>query len=73
MNIGDNKAVERLRGCHDLINIGFMGTLVCSGTGKGLVIGTGEHSEFGEVFRMMHSEEVSIETCTKFIIFLCYK
>ncbi|CAH8655889.1 unnamed protein product [Schistosoma rodhaini] len=30
---------------------------VCSGTGKGLVIGTGEHSEFGEVFRMMHSEE----------------
>ncbi|CAH8618897.1 unnamed protein product [Schistosoma intercalatum] len=57
VNIGDNKAVERLRGCHDLINIGFMGTLVCSGTGKGLVIGTGEHSEFGEVFRMMHSEE----------------
>ncbi|CAH8590843.1 unnamed protein product [Schistosoma turkestanicum] len=54
---GDNEAVERLRGCHDLINIGFMGTLVCSGTAKGLVIGTGEHSEFGEVFRMMHLEE----------------
>ncbi|KAH8863396.1 Calcium-transporting ATPase type 2C member 1 [Schistosoma japonicum] len=57
VNIGDNKAVERLRGCHDLVNIGFMGTLVCSGTAKGLVIGTGEHSEFGEVFRMMHLEE----------------
>ncbi|CAH8615051.1 unnamed protein product [Heterobilharzia americana] len=57
VSLGDKEAVERLRGCHDLTNIGFMGTLVCSGTAKGLVIGTGEHSEFGEVFRMMHSEE----------------
>ncbi|XP_060756462.1 calcium-transporting ATPase type 2C member 1 isoform X1 [Neoarius graeffei] len=38
-------------------NIAFMGTLVCSGKAKGLVIGTGESSEFGEVFKMMQAEE----------------
>ncbi|XP_062841321.1 calcium-transporting ATPase type 2C member 1 isoform X2 [Trichomycterus rosablanca] len=38
-------------------NIAFMGTLVCSGKAKGLVIGTGEDSEFGEVFKMMQAEE----------------
>ncbi|XP_047664700.1 calcium-transporting ATPase type 2C member 1 [Tachysurus fulvidraco] len=38
-------------------NIAFMGTLVCSGKAKGIVIGTGESSEFGEVFKMMQAEE----------------
>ncbi|CAG0883662.1 unnamed protein product [Cyprideis torosa] len=38
-------------------NIGFMGTLVRQGHGKGLVISIGEKSEFGEVFKMMQSEE----------------
>ncbi|KAG7318056.1 hypothetical protein KOW79_019091 [Hemibagrus wyckioides] len=38
-------------------NISFMGTLVCSGKAKGIVIGTGESSEFGEVFKMMQAEE----------------
>ncbi|GAB6020774.1 ATPase, P-type (transporting), HAD super, sub IC [Chamberlinius hualienensis] len=38
-------------------NCAFMGTLVCSGHGKGIVIGTGESSEFGEVFKMMQTEE----------------
>ncbi|VDP80860.1 unnamed protein product [Echinostoma caproni] len=51
-------ALDRLRGCHDLINIGFLGTLVCCGNARGIVIATGERSEFGEVFRMMQSEEV---------------
>ncbi|XP_078520006.1 calcium-transporting ATPase type 2C member 1 isoform X3 [Lissotriton helveticus] len=38
-------------------NIAFMGTLVRDGKAKGIVIGTGENSEFGEVFKMMQSEE----------------
>ncbi|KAK3515659.1 hypothetical protein QTP70_026415 [Hemibagrus guttatus] len=38
-------------------NIAFMGTLMCSGKAKGIVIGTGESSEFGEVFKMMQAEE----------------
>ncbi|KAK0158523.1 hypothetical protein PV328_009517 [Microctonus aethiopoides] len=38
-------------------NIAFMGTLVRCGHGKGIVINTGEKSEFGEVFAMMQAEE----------------
>uniref|UniRef100_A0A8D2E0Z9 Calcium-transporting ATPase n=1 Tax=Sciurus vulgaris TaxID=55149 RepID=A0A8D2E0Z9_SCIVU len=38
-------------------NIVFMGTLVRCGKGQGIVIGTGEKSQFGEVFRMMQAEE----------------
>lgn len=38
-------------------NISFMGTLVKNGHGKGVVICTGENSEFGEIFKMMQSEE----------------
>ncbi|KAK9502656.1 hypothetical protein O3M35_011382 [Rhynocoris fuscipes] len=38
-------------------NIGFMGTLVRCGNGKGIVVNTGEKSEFGEVFKMMQAEE----------------
>ncbi|XP_051883919.1 calcium-transporting ATPase type 2C member 2-like isoform X2 [Pristis pectinata] len=38
-------------------NIAFMGTLVQYGNGKGIVIATGENSEFGEVFKMMQTEE----------------
>ncbi|KFV70397.1 Calcium-transporting ATPase type 2C member 2, partial [Dryobates pubescens] len=40
-----------------LSNIVFMGTLVRYGKGKGIVIGTGENSQFGEVFKMMQAEE----------------
>ena len=38
-------------------NVSFMGTLVKRGHGKGIVICTGENSEFGEIFKMMQSEE----------------
>lgn len=38
-------------------NIAFMGTLVCAGNGRGVVINTGHHSEFGGIFKMMQSEE----------------
>ncbi|NWS67439.1 AT2C2 ATPase, partial [Crotophaga sulcirostris] len=40
-----------------LSNVVFMGTLVRYGKGKGVVIGTGENSQFGEVFKMMQDEE----------------
>ncbi|KAM9192336.1 calcium-transporting ATPase type 2C member 2 [Dugong dugon] len=40
-----------------LSNIVFMGTLVQCGKGQGIVIGTGERSQFGEVFKMMQAEE----------------
>ncbi|XP_069492334.1 calcium-transporting ATPase type 2C member 2 isoform X2 [Ambystoma mexicanum] len=40
-----------------LSNVAFMGTLVRYGKGKGIVIGIGEKSQFGEVFKMMQAEE----------------
>ncbi|KJH45740.1 calcium-transporting P-type ATPase, PMR1-type [Dictyocaulus viviparus] len=40
-----------------MMNIAFLGTLVSSGRGKGLVISTAMNSQFGEVFRMMQGEE----------------
>ncbi|KAK7114169.1 hypothetical protein V1264_000275 [Littorina saxatilis] len=41
----------------DRKNVAFMGTLVRCGRGKGIVIGTGHESEFGEIFKMMQGEE----------------
>ena len=41
----------------DMLNICFMGTLVCNGKGVGIVICTGADSQFGEVFKMMQAEE----------------
>ncbi|KAH0949057.1 hypothetical protein HN011_000289 [Eciton burchellii] len=38
-------------------NIAFMGTLIRCGNGKGIVVNTGEKSEFGKVFSMMQAEE----------------
>ncbi|KAL4235055.1 ATPase [Mactra antiquata] len=38
-------------------NIAFMGTLVRCGRGQGIVIGTADNSEFGEIFKMMQHEE----------------
>ncbi|PIK38892.1 hypothetical protein BSL78_24268 [Apostichopus japonicus] len=38
-------------------NVAYMGTLVTNGHGKGIVIATGEKSEFGEIFKMMQAEE----------------
>ncbi|XP_040299173.1 calcium-transporting ATPase type 2C member 2 isoform X2 [Herpailurus yagouaroundi] len=40
-----------------LSNIVFMGTLVQYGKGQGVVIGTGERSQFGEVFKMMQADQ----------------
>ena len=41
----------------DMNNVAFQGTLVTGGHGKGIVISTGENSQFGELFRMMREEE----------------
>ncbi|RWS28088.1 Calcium-transporting ATPase type 2C member 1-like protein [Leptotrombidium deliense] len=49
--LGKNNGVASKR------NIAFMGTLVRCGKGCGVVIGTGERSEFGSVFKMMQAEE----------------
>ncbi|KAK8787164.1 hypothetical protein V5799_023060, partial [Amblyomma americanum] len=38
-------------------NLAFMGTLVRYGNGRGVVINTGEKSEFGDIFKMMQAEE----------------
>ncbi|CAF1042172.1 unnamed protein product, partial [Didymodactylos carnosus] len=48
---------NRLTGISDRKNIAFMGTHVQSGHAKGIVICTGENSEFGEVFKMMQQQE----------------
>ncbi|KHJ94113.1 calcium-transporting P-type ATPase, PMR1-type [Oesophagostomum dentatum] len=44
-------------GVENMVNIAFMGTLICNGRGRGLVISTAANSQFGEVFRMMQGEE----------------
>lgn len=46
LNIGGLPISERK-------NVAFMGTLVRSGRGEGVVVGTGVQSEFGVVFAMM--------------------
>ncbi|KAG7295830.1 ATPase-P-type (transporting)-HAD super-sub IC, partial [Plutella xylostella] len=38
-------------------NVAFMGTLIRCGNAKGIVVSTGERSEFGDIFRMMQAEE----------------
>ncbi|XP_018115260.1 ATPase, Ca++ transporting, type 2C, member 2 S homeolog isoform X2 [Xenopus laevis] len=50
-------SIDEASGIATLSNIVFMGTLVRYGRGKGLVIGVGEKSQFGEVFKMMQAEE----------------
>ncbi|PIO65843.1 e1-E2 ATPase, partial [Teladorsagia circumcincta] len=57
---GETGAIAHYEGgghVEHLMNIAFMGTLVCSGRGRGLVISTAANSQFGEVFRMMQGEE----------------
>lgn len=44
-------------GVSDMGNIGFQGTLVIGGKGTGVVVCTGDRSQFGEVFKMMQSED----------------
>ena len=43
----------------NLANIAFMGTMVCAcaGHGAGIVVATGEKTQFGQDFLMMSEEE----------------
>ncbi|XP_075225467.1 secretory pathway calcium atpase isoform X2 [Lycorma delicatula] len=49
--------ILKTNGHTSMKNIAFMGTLVRCGNGKGIVVNTGEKSEFGEVFKLMQAEE----------------
>ncbi|GMT00950.1 hypothetical protein PENTCL1PPCAC_23124, partial [Pristionchus entomophagus] len=40
-----------------LHSVVFMGTLVCSGHGKGIVISTATNSQFGDVYKLLQAEE----------------
>ena len=42
---------------NEMDNICFQGTLVTDGKGVGVVVCTGENSQFGEIFKKMQSEE----------------
>ncbi|WAR12734.1 AT2C1-like protein [Mya arenaria] len=53
-------------------NVAFMGTLVRCGRGQGIVIGTGHNSEFGEIFKMMQSEERSMDALGKQLSFYSF-
>ncbi|CAH1779403.1 unnamed protein product [Owenia fusiformis] len=55
--ITDHLKIKKNNGITHRKNIAFMGTLVRCGNGKGIVVGTGENSEFGEVFKMMQAED----------------
>jgi Ca2+-transporting ATPase len=44
----------------DRRNMAYMGTLVTHGRGRGVVVGTASHTEFGQIAEMLHTtEEVS--------------
>lgn len=57
-NNGDVKPnVQEDKSLSTYDNLAFMGTLVQSGHGKGIVVGTGDTTQFGMVFKMMQAEE----------------
>uniref|UniRef100_A0A6A7G0R4 Calcium-transporting ATPase n=2 Tax=Hirondellea gigas TaxID=1518452 RepID=A0A6A7G0R4_9CRUS len=60
VNTGSNGDASGLPGSNtssSLHNIAYMGTFVRTGRGKGVVINTGERSQFGKLFRLMQDEE----------------
>lgn len=50
---GEGGAMGQVTSINERENIAFMGTLVKSGHGKGIVIGTGSTTEFGMIFSMV--------------------
>ncbi|KAF8368834.1 pmr-1 [Pristionchus pacificus] len=55
----DDHDASPLGGGHvdHLHSVVFMGTLVCSGHGKGIVISTATNSQFGDVYKLLQAEE----------------
>ena len=56
------KSVEEQKGsgepaCQSYSNMAYMGCLVLSGTGRGLVTAVGENSQFGEMVKLLSNEE----------------
>lgn len=51
------QTLEVTTGVADRVNVAYMGTLVRTGSGKGIVVSVAEQSEFGEIFRAMQDEE----------------
>lgn len=49
----DTLSMAQARQLADRKNMCFMGTLVCNGSGKGVVTGIGPQSELGSVFHML--------------------
>ncbi|KAF2358893.1 P-type ATPase [Trinorchestia longiramus] len=54
---GTNGGLPDGNSSSSLSNIVYMGTFVRTGRGKGIVINTGERSQFGKLFRLMQEEE----------------
>ncbi|GMT29027.1 hypothetical protein PFISCL1PPCAC_20324 [Pristionchus fissidentatus] len=57
--MGGEKDASPMGGGHvdHLHSVVFMGTLVCSGHGKGVVISTATNSQFGDVYKLLQAEE----------------
>jgi Ca2+-transporting ATPase len=53
INPGTPDEREAVTSINERDNIAFMGTLVRSGYGKGIVVGTGNQTEFGKIFGMV--------------------
>lgn len=56
-SVGDSKSANLDQSLSTYENLAFMGTLVQSGHAKGIVINTGDTTQFGLVFKMMQAEE----------------
>lgn len=57
--VGKNTEIldDRSRPLGDLLNMGFQGTLVIKGTGKGMVVETGMRTELGKIAASLESRE----------------
>jgi Ca2+-transporting ATPase len=57
----DVEVIEKSKSIHDMNNMAWMGTLVSTGYGRGIVVETGERTEFGMIAKSLSGKD-SIET-----------